>query len=76
MQFKYSVFSATMTEMPVEVTLPSGRTVTAAEPALFVQLVPLDSDTHGTVSLTINDEITGAALFVPGSTVVATFNAE
>ena len=78
MKHRYTVFSAHQQPATVEVTLADGAKVNATVPVLEVQLVP--SDAHpgaGTTKLTFKgaeiDEATG--LFVPGSTVTATYTA-
>ena len=72
--FHYKVFSASRTESAAEATLPSGKTVTAMEPVLMVQLLPTDHPDAGTVKLIISDDLEQAeSVFVEGAEIVATF---
>lgn len=76
MKVAYRVFSAETAKVEAPVKLPSGQEVVAPVESFEAQLVPTDSDTHGTIKVSfINpDEIAEArAVFVVDKAVTVSF---
>jgi hypothetical protein len=69
MSFKYKVFSADVTKIPVEVEVRPGKKAHALIDHITVQLVPDDPNHGGTIRLNFEADEGGIEKLVPGADV-------